>query len=335
MSMEMIYLYTVSIIVPVYNVEKYLDKCLNSLVNQTLNNIQIIIVNDGSTDNSQAVINDYMMKFNSNIISLIKENGGLSDARNYGLKYAEGEYIGFVDPDDWVELDMYEKLYNYAKDKNADIVISDFIFEPSNQISKSKLEINKSLTLSNNPNLLFEEPSVCNKLFKRSLFEEYLIKFPFGLYHEDRFTIVQLYYYSKSIYYIGEAYYHYLKQRENSITTSINMKKFDDIIIIIEKIDSFLTEKKCNKSLKEAFYKHVIEVYISFCIRAIIEIRKKDKRDQFLKNFTDFITENFPLAIKNNDLGFKQKFIVVLLVNRLYTFIKILVAIKKVLKKYT
>ena len=95
----------VSIIVPVYNVELYLDKCLNSLVNQTLKEIEIIVVNDGSKDNSQAIIDKYTNKYN-NIKALRKENGGLSDARNYGIKYASGEYIGYVDSDDYVTLDM-------------------------------------------------------------------------------------------------------------------------------------------------------------------------------------------------------------------------------------
>ena len=100
--------YKVSVIVPVYNVEKYLEKCLESLVNQTLKSIQIIIVNDGSSDNSQEIIDKYAKQYPNKIFSYIKENGGLGDARNYGLNYAEGEYISFVDADDWVDEKMFE-----------------------------------------------------------------------------------------------------------------------------------------------------------------------------------------------------------------------------------
>ena len=105
----------VSVIVPVYNVEKYLSNCLDTLVNQTLKDIEIIVVNDGATDSSPEIIEEYAAKY-TNIIALNKPNGGLSDARNYGLPYAKGEYIGYVDSDDYVDYDMYERLYNKAKE---------------------------------------------------------------------------------------------------------------------------------------------------------------------------------------------------------------------------
>lgn len=171
-----------SIIVPVYNVEKYIDKCLYSLANQTLDNIEIIIVNDGSTDNSQNVIDKYVSENGDKMISFKKENGGLSDARNFGLKYAKGEYIGFVDPDDWVDHEMYEKLYDYAKERNADIVISDFIYEPESYITKSALINNIDLSLKNNPEMLLIEPSVCNKLFKKVFLKSMPLIFLKGYY---------------------------------------------------------------------------------------------------------------------------------------------------------
>ena len=110
----------VSVIVPVYNVEPYLDKCLNGLVNQTLKDIEIIVVNDGATDNSQQIIDRYAKQYD-NVISLVKQNGGLSDARNYGIPYATGEYIGFIDSDDFMEYDMFEVLYK----KESDVLASD------------------------------------------------------------------------------------------------------------------------------------------------------------------------------------------------------------------
>ena len=116
----------VSIIVPVYNVERHLNKCLDSLVNQTLKNIEIIIVNDGSLDNSQLIINEYSNKY-KNIRTFIKKNGGLSDARNYGLKKAKGEYVLFVDSDDYIALDSCERLYNTAKQDDVDVLIGNYI----------------------------------------------------------------------------------------------------------------------------------------------------------------------------------------------------------------
>ena len=114
----------VSVIVPVYNTQKYLDKCLKSLSKQTLKDIEVIVVNDGSPDNSKKIISKYTNKY-PNFKCYIKENGGQASARNLGLKKAKGEYIGFVDSDDYVELDMFEKLYYKAKQGNFDVVSCD------------------------------------------------------------------------------------------------------------------------------------------------------------------------------------------------------------------
>ena len=119
----------ISIIVPVYNVEKYINKCLKTLTQQTLQDIEIIIVNDGSLDKSVDIIEKYVKENSSKIKYYEKENGGLSSSRNYGLEYATGEYIAFLDSDDYVETNMYEEMYNLAKQENADMVECDFIWE--------------------------------------------------------------------------------------------------------------------------------------------------------------------------------------------------------------
>ena len=123
----------VSVIVPVYNVEQYIEKCLENLVNQTLDDIEIIVVNDGSTDNSETIINKYLQKYSNKIKYLTKTNGGLSDARNYGMKYATGEYIAFLDSDDYADVTTYEKMYNKAIEENCDYVECNFIWEYENK----------------------------------------------------------------------------------------------------------------------------------------------------------------------------------------------------------
>ena len=122
----------VSVIIPVYNVEKYISRCLESLANQTLKDLEILIVNDGSTDNSRSIIEKYLKKHSLRIKYFEKQNGGLSSARNYGLKYATGEYIAFLDSDDYVEKDMYEDMYKIAKKDDADMVECDFLWEWEN-----------------------------------------------------------------------------------------------------------------------------------------------------------------------------------------------------------
>ena len=136
-------MYKVSVIVPIYNVEKYIKKCLNSLVNQTLQEIQIILVNDGSKDKSGEIAKEYAQMYKNKILYLEKENGGLSDARNYGIPYAEGEYIAFIDSDDYIDENAYEEMYDKAKKENSDYVECDFIWEYPN---KNKIDRYKEYT---------------------------------------------------------------------------------------------------------------------------------------------------------------------------------------------
>lgn len=133
----------ISIIVPVYKVENYLSKCLDSMICQTYKNIEIILVDDGSPDNSGKICDDYAKK-DSRIKVIHKENGGLSDARNAGLKIATGKYIGFVDSDDYISVEMYEKLYNQAKKEDADIACCNYYrVKMEKNLIKELLEIKR------------------------------------------------------------------------------------------------------------------------------------------------------------------------------------------------
>ena len=155
----------VSVIVPVYNVEKFIDKCLNSLVKQSLKEIEIIVVNDGSPDNSQKIIDKYVKKYPEKVQSFIKENGGQGSARNIGIVKAKGEYISFVDSDDWLDLDALEKMYSLAKKDNSDIVICDMVDHYANYT------IYHNCTKYNS---VFEvTPSACNKIFKKELIKDF------------------------------------------------------------------------------------------------------------------------------------------------------------------
>ena len=129
----------ISVIVPIYNVENYLEKCLNSLVNQTLQEIEILVINDGSTDDSQKIIEVFQNKFPQKIKAFTKENGGLSDARNFGIERARGEFIAFVDSDDYVSARMMEEMYGLAKKHEAEIVICNLQKVDENGIVTQKL----------------------------------------------------------------------------------------------------------------------------------------------------------------------------------------------------
>ena len=203
----------VSIIVPVYNVEKYIDKCLSSLVNQTLNDIEIIIVNDGSIDKSEQIILKYKEKYPSKIVYLKKENGGLSDARNFGMPYAKGNYIAFLDSDDYVELDTYEKLYNRAIQTDADMVECDFYWEYSDKkIHDTSANYKDESDMYANARVV-----AWNKLYKKDLIINSGIKFPKGLRYEDLEFFYKILPQLKKIELINEPLIHYV-QRDDSIT---------------------------------------------------------------------------------------------------------------------
>ena len=165
----------VSVIVPVYNVEKYLPTCLDSLVQQTLKEIEIIVVNDGSTDNSLSIMQQYAKKYPDKIKIYSKENGGLSDARNAGMKIANGEYISFIDSDDYISCDFIETLYNVMKAEKSDIVECDTVrFEDgaTPSVINDNCEVN-SFSAEKGLSLLITEDKfhqhVWNKLYKLSL----------------------------------------------------------------------------------------------------------------------------------------------------------------------
>ena len=224
---------SVSVIVPVYNVEKYLDECLSSLVNQTLSELEIIVVNDGTKDNSQSIIDHYVKQYPNKVVSLIKENGGLGDARNYGIPYAKGEYIGFVDSDDIVHLEMYEKMFNKAKLEDSDLVLCDleYFYETSSEkmvkeglVQIENIDINKTVFLSP----LF----AWNKLYRKSLFIESGLKYPIGLWYEDIPVTVPFFTLAKKISYVHETLIYY-RQRSTSIMGSVDNPKVKDIFDIM------------------------------------------------------------------------------------------------------
>lgn len=210
----------VSIIIPVYNSEKFLQKCLDSIVNQTLQEIEIICINDGSQDNSRKILQDYKDK-DSRITIIDQENGGLSAARNSGLKIVKGEYIGFVDSDDWVAVDFFEKLYNTAVKHNADIAITNVIRVHRSQKQENYLIYdNETVTDDYLTKLkLCDIPDKCyvwNKIYKTEEFKKNNLKFTEGRMYEDLEFTPRMLYYLKKLVTAPDTYYYYLS-RDNSI----------------------------------------------------------------------------------------------------------------------
>lgn len=291
----------VSIIVPVYNTEKYLDKCLNSLVNQTLQDIEIIVVNDGSKDNSEAIINKFKKNYSDKIVYLNKENGGLSDARNYAIPYVKSDYIGFVDSDDYIEFDMFEKMYNIAIEKNLDLVECNFNWEYPNKIKEDC----GNNYLGKSDLFLLGRVMACNKLFKTSTIKENNIIFPKSLNYEDIEFFYKLAPYIENSYLLSNSFYHYI-QRENSIINNQN-EKTADIFIILNNIIEFYKNNKLFDNYKNELEYLYIRFLLGSSFLRIVKIKNKKLRKELLNKSINELYLKFPNWKKNKLLKIRSK----------------------------
>ncbi len=283
----------VSIIVPVYNMELYLAECLDSLVNQTLENIEIIIVNDGSIDKSIDIIEDYAYRYSDKIRYFNIANSGLGKARNYGISKARAQLLGFVDSDDFVRNDMFEVLYNATLQYNADCVLSDYIavWEDgrseyvSSLIEKEpdRFEILKYSTK-------YGVVNACTKLIHRSLFNDVL--FTEGFY-EDLATMPILLSYAKKIHYVKEGLYYY-RQRSGSITS---IKSGDSRLLDCYKAWNRIKEKS------NPLYKNEI----AFSIYWSMNFFCTDFLDDFTMYSKNYYDENENYFINNKSIEEKIK----------------------------
>ena len=265
----------ISIVVPVYNVEKYIDRCLKSLVNQTLQDIEIIIVNDGSQDKSEEIIEKYVKENHNKIKYYEKSNGGLSSARNYGIEYATGEYIAFLDSDDYVETNMYEEMYNLAKKENADMVECDFIWEWEfgKKIFDKRREYKTKEDMMKRPRVI-----AWNKIYKREILNKNKIRFPDELIYEDLEFFLKLLPHLNIISYINKYFVHYT-QREDSIINK-QTEKIENIFKILDNIfDYYKVQNIYYKYEKELKYMSR-RILLGSSLRRIFklkDIRNKEK----------------------------------------------------------
>ena len=221
-----------SVIVPVYNVERYLSHCLDSLISQTLKDIEIILVNDGSTDDSEKICRDYSEK-DSRIKLYSKQNGGLSDARNYGLQYASSDVVGFVDSDDYIDAEMFEGLLNAKEAANAQIAVGGVkMVNGEGQVYMTRsLDSNAVLNRHDAMEELLKSKritnSVCNKIFDKALFDQ--IIFPVGRLYEDEYVTYRLFDRAEKVAMTNQVFYYY-RSSPNSITHKVfSEREFDRI----------------------------------------------------------------------------------------------------------
>lgn len=276
----------VSIIIPVYNVEQYISQCLDSLINQTLQEIEIICINDGSKDNSLNILNDYAKK-DSRIKIINKKNEGLSCARNDGLKAASGEYIGYVDSDDWVAEDFYEKLFIAAKKYNADIAAGNIV-RCGKLVRKYRIKYEKEELLTDGLEKLkaAQIPKynyVWNKIYKRESLLKLDIPFPAGKVYEDIRWSIKVIYYLENLVTVPESNYYYRKNQNSIVSVTKksekNMKDGDEAVDIMVQFaqEHNLTEILKNNKLKRK--------KIKFCGLKIMEITEYYPNKKIYKLF--------------------------------------------------
>ncbi|MBR2786956.1 MAG: glycosyltransferase [Clostridia bacterium] len=302
----------ISIVVPIYNVEEYLKRCVDTIINQTYKNLEIILVDDGAKDNSGKICDEYINKDNR-IKVIHKENGGLSDARNVGLENANGEYIAFIDSDDYISKDFIEKLYNLCIEKNAEIAQCSYQRVYDNKNSEENNTEIKTVTMDGNEAILklfasknSEYTVAWNKLYKTSLFDTG-IRYPKGMLHEDEATTYKLFYKAKNIVVTNEElYYYYI--RKNSITNKkYTLQRLDFIKELEEQLEFFKTRNEENL-YKETYYRYargLIQAY--FKCKQNIE-NSENVQAELMKKYKNASKE----LLKIKEISLKRKAILIL-----------------------
>ncbi len=242
----------VSIIIPVYNVEQYLKRCIDSVVNQTLKDIEIVLVNDGSTDGSLDICEQYA-KNDSRIKIITRKNGGLSAARNTGLDNATSEYIGFIDSDDWVDTNYFEKLYNAAIENDCDIAFGDIVRKGEKKhkirLNIQNIEVAESIQDKLKLSHGIKNPGVWNKIYKKNLFDN--LRFEEGIYYEDgEFTIKVLDKCNKIVS-VPNTYYYYFVNPTSIVKSKPTLKKIHDKMMTRVKIFNYATSRGIKINQKE------------------------------------------------------------------------------------
>lgn len=297
----------ISVIVPIYNIEKYLEKCLLSILNQTFDDYEVILVEDGSTDNSKVIAQAFVEKHRDMFKLICQENRGLSGARNTGLKCAIGEYVCFVDSDDTIAPTYLSVLYEQAEKSKADLVICAFhsVDEQDNSIKvfKENLLSGQVYNLQNNRELFLIQNAAWNKLYRREIIDDNDLLFTEGAWYEDlRFTKKYLLL-AERVVYCDEILYNYL-QRAGSIMSSMGSKRNVEILDALDEVTRFYKEKGLYETFRaEIEYIAIDHVYISALVR-LIRAGEKEQihviRNEFERRFPNHKSNKYLKNLERN-----------------------------------
>ena len=284
----------ISIIVPVYNVEEYLPRCLDSLINQTYKNIKIICVNDGSTDGSAKILEEYEKK-DERIIVVSKKNGGLSSARNAGLKKCDTEYVMFCDSDDYYAVRMCNKMLETIENDNSDVVActQNVIYLTHGEMKESDRNYYRlnytGKQYIHDELILKTDVSVLNKIFRMDLIKKYDIDFPEGLNNEDFYFYNAYMSVAHSISYVNQRFYNYIRREGSIMSENFEADKLSlDHLLVAEKLFDFYKKTGFLKEHKDLFWKQWV---MSFWFS--VEHSSKNHKNQIFERARKFIRENY------------------------------------------
>lgn len=322
----------VSIIVPVYKVENYLEQCVESIMNQTLQDIEIILVDDGSPDKCPKICDEYANK-DTRIKVIHKKNGGLSSARNAGIKVATGEYIGFVDSDDYIELDMYENMYNTAVENNVDFVMSDYYRFSENERYSVSLDIEGGLYNRTNiiekifPQLIMKSDinygpllAVWHCIYKRTFLEKNNLLFDEEVkYSEDNLFSSIVGYKADSFYYMKEDCFYNYRYNPNSISKTYKPDAWDVYVKMNNRLNNIFMNVD-DYDFKNQIKAHIIYYafncinHVGYSDKRLIEKYKEIKKIlntlELRNGFKDFKLEEVSLKLRISVFMLKYKFII-------------------------
>jgi glycosyltransferase involved in cell wall biosynthesis len=301
----------ISVIVPIYKVEKYLKKCIDSIINQTYRNLEIILVDDGSPDYCGEICDDFKLK-DERVVVIHKENGGLSDARNVGLDIAKGKYIMFVDSDDYIAENMVYKLYSTLRENNADMSLCGHIYVDENgNLVNSHGEIKDEVISGTDALKKNIDGEICtalwSKLYRTNLFQT--IRFPFGKLYEDKFTTHLIFGKCKRVSCVSDRLYFYL-QRNGSIMwntrNKVSIKRLDEVDAYLEYSLYLKTASIENVYIRKAYFKSIfIFAYVFFNILnpskseviKLEETRKLLKKNRKLGKGSSIIKKTYTIIV--------------------------------------
>ena len=276
-----------SVIVPCYNGEKFIGRCLESLVNQTLQDIEIIVINDGSTDNSQGIIDSYANEYH-NIKAYKIPNSGIADARNFGVSKVETPYFGFLDCDDYTDVTMFEKMYNKAIETNAQVVVSNFYW-----VKGKKKKLEKEGPYNTGKDMLIHLFAVLwNKIYDTAFVRSTNIRFPSGNRYEDAYFLYCLTPNIERLAFVDEAFVHYV-QHENSITHNNNEEVKNMITIFDNILNYYAHTNRYDEYHDELEYLH-IKFFLGNSFLRSARIDDKQDRDYTIQLGWNMLNDEFP-----------------------------------------